>query len=287
MRILRLATLLWLGSIAPLAAQTPDAATTDAATPGKPRWEAGVAAGAFTVADYPASDEYRTLAAPLPYFVYYGTVLRSDERGSRLRRALTPNVELNISGGGALSSDSSGSEARKGMPDLGYLLELGPNLALSFDGPQPRSKIYVNLPVRGVLSIGDPDLSWRGVLFGPEIAWRQSLIVDDALSLRIAFGADFASTRLHEYFYSVAPAFQIDGERPAYDARSGYLGSNVNLRLGYALSRSIRGFVSVSFYSYAGAANEDSPLFRSDDGYSAAVGLSWSFLRSRQAAIVE
>ncbi len=281
-----LAALLSLGLIGAAAAQqTPGAAAAEAAEPVHPRWEAGIAAGAFTVADYPASDEYRTLAAPLPYFVYYGTVLRSDERGSRLRRALTPNVEINISGSGSLASDSNGSNAREDMPDLGYLIELGPNLALSFDGPQPHSKIYVNLPVRGVLSVGD-GLNWRGLLFGPEIAWRQQLLIDRALSVRVAYGADFASTALHRYFYEVAPIFATP-ERPAYAADGGYLGSNLNLRLSYAFSRTIRGFVSVSYYNYAGAANADSPLFRSEDGYSAAVGLSWSFLPSKRSAVVE
>ena len=49
----------------------------------------------------------------------------------------------------------------------------------------------------------------------------------------------------------------------------------------------LRGFVSASYHNYAGSANADSPLLRSDDGYSAALGLSWSFLRSKQAAVVE
>ncbi len=272
-----------LSAIPPVAAQTPAA---EPAAPFQPRWEAGIAAGAFTVADYPGSDEYRTLGAPLPYFVYYGTVLRSDERGSRVRRALTPNVEINISGSGALASDSDGSEARAGMPDLGYLLELGPNLALAFDGPNPGAKIYINLPARGVVSVGDPDLSWRGVLFAPEIAWRQHWLPNRALSLRVAYGADFASTRLHDYFYGVAPVYANDA-RPAYEASSGYLGSTVNLRLGYAISPTVRSFLSFSYNNYAGAANEDSPLFRSEDGYSAALGLSWSFLRSKRSAVVE
>lgn len=262
------------------------AETADPVQAGQPRWEAGLAAGAYTVADYPGSDEYRTLAAPLPYFVYYGTVLRSDERGSRLRRVLTPNVEINVSGNGALSSDSSGSDARDGMPDLGYLVELGPNVALRFDGVDADSKIDINLPLRGVVSIGDPDLRWRGMSFSPDIAWRQRWPAHPSLALRVGVGADFASTRLHQYFYEVAPQFATP-ERPAYAAGAGYLGATFNLRVIYALTPSVRGFVSARYHNYAGSANADSPLLRSDDGYSAALGLSWSFLRSKQAAVVE
>lgn len=278
------------GSLATLLLAAPAfaqmAETADPVQPGQPRWEAGLAAGAYTVADYPGSDEYRTLAAPLPYFVYYGTVLRSDERGSRLRRVLTPNVEINVSGSGALSSDSSGSDARAGMPDLGYLVELGPNIALRFDGVDANSKIDINLPLRGVMSIGDPDLHWRGMSFSPDIAWRQRWPSHPSLGVRVGLGADFASTRLHEYFYEVAPEFSTP-ERPAYAADAGYLGATLNLRVTWSFTASVRGFVSASYYNYAGSANADSPLLRSDDGYSAALGLSWSFLRSTRTADVE
>ena len=41
------------------------------------------------------------------------------------------------------------------MPDLDYLLELGPNLRMSFEGPTPTSTLIVNMPLRGVASLGD------------------------------------------------------------------------------------------------------------------------------------
>lgn len=253
------------------------------AAPQRPKWEAGLGAAALRVADYPASDEYRTLALPLPYFVYHGRVLRSDDEGSRLRRKLAPQVEIDVSGGGALASDSGDSQARAGMPDLGYLVELGPNLRLGFAGWGERSRLVVNLPLRGVVSIGDPDLSWRGVLFAPEIAHRSERIAGTTLGLRISLVSQFASGALADYYYAVAPRYAT-AQRPAYGAAAGYLSSSLGVRIDQRLAPRLRGFVSLRYYSYAGATNDDSPLFRRDDGYTAALGLSWAFLQSRQAA---
>jgi len=250
----------------------------------QPKWEAGVAGVAVTVPDYPASDENRSLALPAPYFVYHGRVLRSDdEEGSRLRQKLTPNIELSISGGGALSSDSKDSDARRGMPDLGYLLEVGPNLRLSFDGPRPQSKILVDLPVRAVTSVQDFEFDWRGLLFAPEIAYQSERFLGGKLKLRAEVGVDFGTTLLQRYFYDVAPQYATV-DRPAYAAHAGYLGASFGTRASYAFSRRVRGFVGLGYDQYAGAASDDSPLFRSRHGYSAVTGFSWSFLQSREFA---
>jgi outer membrane protein len=270
---------------APLHAQT--AATPVEDTRGGaalPRWEAGIAGAAFTVPDYPASDEYRTLALPAPYFVYRGRVLRADDEGSRLRRRLGANIELNLSGGGALSSDSSGSDARRGMPDLGYLLELGPNLRLSYPGPAHDSAVVINLPVRGVLSIGDGGLNWRGVVFAPELAYRADRYLDGRLGIWLSLASEYGSTALQRYFYEVAPRYATT-ERPAYAADAGYLGSSLGLRGTYTLTPRLRLFASLRYYAYSGAANQDSPLFRRDDGYTAAIGISWTMLQSRERAV--
>ncbi|TJY65007.1 MipA/OmpV family protein [Sinimarinibacterium sp. CAU 1509] len=249
-----------------------------------PRWEAGIAGAAFTVPDYPAADEYRSLALPAPYFVYRGRVLRADEEGSRLRRRLGANLELDLSGGGALSSDSSGSDARRGMPDLGYLLELGPNLRLTYPGPAHDSAVVVNLPVRGVISVGDGGLNWRGAVLAPELAYRADRYLDSRLGIWLSLATEFGSGALQRYFYEVAPRYATV-DRPAYDADAGYLGSSLGLRGAYTLTPRLRLFASVRYYAYSGAANQDSPLFRRDDGYTAAIGLSWTVLQSSKRAV--
>ena len=249
----------------------------------RPKWEAGVAAAALRAPNYPGSDEYRNFALPVPYFVYYGHVLRAEENeGSRLRRRVASNIELTLSGGGTLSSDSGDSDARSGMPDLDYLIQLGPALRLSYAGAQPHSKIIVRLPLRAAMSVGG-GVHWRGVATAPDIAYLREGFLDNRLALRISLGSEFATSALHRYYYEVKPQYATP-ERPAYRADGGYLGSGIDVLARYRFSRQLRGFVSLGYSNHAGAANEDSPLFRNDHGYSVATGFSWSFWQSTARA---
>lgn len=250
---------------------------------GRPRWEAGVAGVALRAPDYPGADEYRNFALPVPYFIYYGRVLRADENeGSRLRQKMTPNVELALSGGGTLSSDSSNSDARRGMPDLDYLIQLGPSLRLSYPGPQPRSKFIVRVPLRAAASVGS-GLAWHGIATAPDVSYLREGLLDGRLALRVSVGSEFASTALHRYYYDVAPQ-DATSERPAYRAKAGYLGSGIDLSGRYRFTRKLRGFVALGYANHAGSANEHSPLLRSDDGYTVATGFSWSFWQSAARA---
>lgn len=254
-----------------------------AQVPDRPKWEVGIGALPFITPNYPASDDYRTLALPAPYFVYRGRVLQADDEGSRLRHRFTPNIELGFSGGGALSSNSSNSGARRGMPDLDYLVEIGPNLRLSFDGPTPRSKLQLDLPVRAVFSVGS-DLRSRGATFAPELSLTSRYLHEDRLTLRLSIGSDWATAALHEYFYEVEPQYEIEGQRPAYSASAGYLGSSIGTRLTYAFTPRVSGFAAVRYYNHKGAANEDSPLFERDDNASLIVGVLWSLWQSKARA---
>jgi outer membrane protein len=273
------AALSLLGSTAQAQTISTDTIAPDSAH--QPKWEAGVAGVAVTVPDYPASDQNRTIALPAPYFVYHGSTFRSDDEGSRLRQILTPNVELSLSGGGALSSDSKHSDARSGMPDLGYLLEVGPNVRLTYDGPMPETKWVIDLPIRAVASLNDFDLRWRGLIFAPEFAYQSKHFVNDHLNLRIALGAEVGTRLLQRYFYEVPSAYAT-ADRAAYSASAGYLGSSLAATLNYKVTKKLKSFVSLEYDNYAGAANNDSPLYRSNDGYAAVIGFSWSFLQSHE-----
>jgi len=122
------------------------------------------------------------------------------------------------------------------------------------------------------------------VIFAPELAWLSQRFVDGRLSLRASVGTEFTTTHLQRYFYQVAPQYAIPDERPAYEASAGYLGASLGTRVSYDFTKRVRGFMAVRYYNYSGAASEDSPLFRSDDGYSAVIGFSWTFFESKARA---
>lgn len=94
-----------------------------------PLWELGVVIGAGYAPDYPAADEYSARILPLPYFVYRGKVFRSEESGLlRGRIVQTARVEFDVSVAGAVDTKSHQNDARRGMPDLDWMGQIGPRL---------------------------------------------------------------------------------------------------------------------------------------------------------------
>ena len=82
-----------------------------------------------------------------------------------------------------------------------------------------------------------------------------------------------AISRYHNYFYGVAPDFATP-QRPAYNAASGYAGSQL---LGAASKRFrsfwVGGFVRLD--TLAGAVFEDSPLIRQNETFAAGFAIAW------------
>jgi len=147
--------LLALGAFSPAAAQEP----------AKPLFELGIAGGAGYVPDYPAADQSHLQYLALPYFAYRGKFLRSDEKGLlRGRFVRTRNVELDVSLSGSFAIDSDDNDARRGMPDLDYLGEVGPRLQITIARAARHAKIDLELPLRAVFSTGLSDLVFMQAL---------------------------------------------------------------------------------------------------------------------------
>lgn len=264
-------------ALAQEATPPPDKTAADAGR--QPLWEAGIAAGVGTTADYPGSDRYQLRAIPFPYFIYRGNFFRSDQNGTRVRAAYTHNLEFEISGGASFATHSSGSGPRAGMPDLDYLLELGPKLKYTFSRPAPGVEWFLEVPVRAVISTDFTSIGYRGLVFAPDVGVRTLSLLHSAWFAYADIGPELASGRFQDYFYEVAPRYSRPG-RPAYDAHGGYFGSRLEIGLSRSLGRNFRVFFYSRLEDYAGAKNTDSPLLKTRIGYAGFVGFSWSFLHS-------
>ena len=77
------------------------------------------------------------------------------------------NVELDISLSGSFAIDSDDNDARRGLPDLDYLGEVGPRLQITIARAARHAKIDLELPLRAVFSTDLSDLDYRGVTFSP------------------------------------------------------------------------------------------------------------------------
>jgi outer membrane scaffolding protein for murein synthesis (MipA/OmpV family) len=250
------------------------------APPEKPRlWEIGVGALTGSQQAYPGAAEQTQRTLVLPYAIYRGKVLRTDSGSVGLRAVRTPRFEFDLGLAGSLGSSSARVAVRDGMPDLGTLIEAGPRVRWNLAGDAATGLWRLDLPLRAVFDISD-SFKGRGVSFEPELSyshrtggWRYS----------VSGGAVIGSRTLADTFYGVAPEF-ARADRPAYEARSGL----ITWRLGGSVSRSLapglRAFTSLRFDTVAGAANENSPLVRQRQGWSAGLGLAYTLKSSSQPA---
>jgi MipA family protein len=264
------------GAIAQPAA-TDAASATSAA---EPTWEAGLALGSGWINDYPGAGQnhLRSLVAPL--LLYRGPVLRIDRDGIRGRVLSEGDIELDLAASAAF--DARNNEARLGMPGLDYLFGFGPQLVykgLSDAWGSPT----LHLKLRALLSTDFHDLHGRGVELSPELRWHPGTPAGWPGALSFGIQPTWGSRSLHRYFYEVEPS-QATPARPAYQARAGYLGTELSLTLTRRHSDSLTWFIAARGMSLHGAANTGSPLLRDRATLGIGAGVLWTPWRSEARA---
>jgi outer membrane scaffolding protein for murein synthesis (MipA/OmpV family) len=247
-----------------------------------PLWEAGAGIAVIDFPDYRGSDERQTYFLPVPYFVYRGEILKADREGLRGQFFKNDRLDLHLSLNGTVPVDSTDNSARSGMPDLDPTLEIGARLDITLLRRPDRSiEVTLGLPVRTVIATDFSHSKNIGWVFEPQfnVDFRDRW-PGEGWNLGLAAGPLFGDKRYHNYFYGVAPEFATP-QRPAYNAASGYAGSQI---LG-AISKRFRsywvgGFVRLD--SLAGAEFEDRPLVRQTESFSAGFAIAWILGRSQQ-----
>ncbi|HWR77708.1 MAG TPA: MipA/OmpV family protein [Thiobacillus sp.] len=240
----------------------------------KPLWELGAGISALSLPDYRGSDESSLYAIPFPYLVYRGTFLKADRNGIRGTFFGSDRIELSVSVGASLPVNSDDNQARQGMPDLQPTVELGPSLDLNlWRTPDRRTRLDLRLPVRTAVTVkeGMDDIGW---VFSP----RLNLDISDVAGLAgwnlgLLAGPMVGSERNHEYFYSVAPQYAT-ADRPAFDAKGGYAGSQFLLSVSKRYPKYWLGAFA-RWDSLKGAVFIDSPLVKREHYLAAGVGIAW------------
>jgi outer membrane scaffolding protein for murein synthesis (MipA/OmpV family) len=256
-----------LAIAAPAAAQEPDG--------GQPLWEAGVGVVAASQQAYPGASQNVRRGLVFPYLVYRGEFLRADRDSVGLRAVRTDRFELDIGFAGAFGSSAGDIEARRGMPDIGTLVEFGPRLRWDLGAAPAGGRLRAEAALRGVFDASDGFRS-RGIAFEPRLTYERAF---GPWRNAAGVGAVWGDRRLADTFYGVAPAYATAG-RPAYAAEAGLVAWRLGLTTTRALSRDWRVFAAARLDSVAGAANRASPLVDRTHGASLAVGVVYTFARS-------
>jgi len=242
----------------------------------QPLWELGAFGVGVSQQAYPGADQQVTRGLALPYFVYRGRVLRADGETAGLRAVKTPRFELDVGVAGSFGARSDDIDARRGMPDLGTLVEFGPRLRWNLGAGPGGGRWRAVLPLRGVFDLSDR-AAHRGMALEPEVHFRRESATGWTYSMSL--GAIFADQRLADTFYTVAPRYAT-AERPAFEAQPELVAWRVGTTLSRRLSPDWRVFGFARVDHLAGAANRDSPLVRRDSGVTAGFGVSYTWLRS-------
>jgi len=248
-----------------------------------PLWELGAFGFGVSQQAYPGSDEQLARGLLLPYGQYRGRFLRADRDTAGLRAVKTPVYELDVGVSASFGGSSAEIGVRRGMPELGTLVEFGPRLRInlgSWGEGRNAGRWRVELPVRGVFDLTD-GAAHRGMAFEPEINFQRRSLGGWAYSASL--GAIVGDRRLNSIFYGVAPIYAL-ADRPAYEARSGLVAWRLSTSVSRALTPDWRIVGFVRFDSVAGAANEASPLVRRTTGATVGLGLSHTWLRSQARA---
>ncbi|MEK6556568.1 MAG: MipA/OmpV family protein [Bdellovibrionota bacterium] len=275
------------GSLQVLAQEVPQPPSLPVQSPTAelPRFEAGIGLGFFQLPDYPGAEQSSVRILPLPYMIYRGDVIRADRDGGvRSRFFSGEHIEVDLSVGAAFPVNGSDNRGREGMPELDWMGEVGPRLVYQII-KSSRHNLLFYLPLRYAFSTDFRGVDGRGFVFAPEFVYRKRSIFHRKMSTGLSLSFNWASEDLMDYFYEVEPQY-AKADRPQYDARSGYMMTNVSLFSAYVPNNKWLVFGAVSLNYYRDAKNDRSPLMLDNETQSYIFGVVWKFYESKQQAVL-
>ncbi len=245
-----------------------------------PLWEVGAFGTGIKQQAYPGSSQQLDRALVLPFFIYRGQYFRADGGSVGLRAVKTETMEVDVGFSGAFGSNSNDIEARKGMSDLGTLVEFGPRVKWNLGSGPGNGRLRAELALRGVFDLTD-SFKDKGLSLEPELIFERRTA--GGIGYSTSLGLVLGDERLADTFYGVSPAFAT-ATRPAYKAQSGLIMSRVSVNLFQNLTPNLRVFGFARLTSVDGAANPSSPLVRQNMGSTVGIGLVYTLARSETRA---
>lgn len=242
--------------------------------------EWGLIGASGTTSDYPASDQSRTRTLVLPFLIYRGELLKSDDQnGTRLKLLNAERLDLDLSFSGSFPTDGDKNEARRGMPALDWTLEIGPRLLYYFYRDPQKAMVRIGLPLRLAFAtnFGD-EFKNIGYTLAPTFQIDLYNVLTRGLDLYYIANLNYLSEGQADYFYQIDPQYQTT-ERAAYDARAGYLSYDMSLSLKYEWDKKIIA-LGTRFADYTESVNRTAYLHRQNIEWNVFIALGWLFYES-------
>ena len=242
------------------------------------QWALGLGLGTFNYHYYPGARERNQVFLPAPYFTYRSPKFEVD-RGIKSFIYHSEEIVIDLSADFGLPVSSDDTVARKGMPDLDFVLQLGPSFEFMLND---RYKNYFDarfeIPARVAFTVDFGSVQNIGYLVEPRFTFSHRRSTQTGLSHKATMGLKFATQDYHAYYYDVAPEF-VTPQRSEFKSDAGFGGSFVNYRLSYKTSDFIY-WAFIRYQSLRGAEFENSPLVLQNDYYFLGLGFAWIFASS-------
>jgi MipA family protein len=250
----------------------------ETSTDESPKTELGMGVVVLQFPAYRGSAQRSTLVLPVPYLEYRGDFFKADRQGLRGELFDSERVELSVSLSGSPPTKSTEIALRKDMPDLKPSVEIGPQLNVLLSSPSNKSTtLKLRVPLRQGMTL-ESNPKNAGLTFSPNL--NLDIVNPFGLSganLGFVVGPIFTSQKQNDYFYTVAAPYAT-AARPAYQARSGYAGSQFLV----SLSRRMGDVWIGSYVRYdnlRGAVFADSPLVATRNYVTAGIAVSYIFAK--------
>lgn len=248
-----------------------------------PLWEIGLFTGAARLPHYRGSDKYSTYFFPMPYLIYRGDIFKADRDGVKGIFWKNDRLETGISLDGNPPPNED-NQARKGMDDLGAILEIGPQLKYFINDRKSPDPFFLTAAVRTAISVDTDDLhtGYQGLCGGLKAVYRNhSWLEDQGITLGTSAGIEFISRDYASYFYDVSPA-EATPARPAYQADGGYAGVSFSINASKKISDNWAIGAYYRWDNLSGAAYHDSPLVKTENNHIVGCALIWKIHRSEE-----
>jgi len=233
----------------------------------RPRWEVGLVGGGVVLPHYPGSDEVYAVPIGLPYFIYRGKYLESNNGGLKgvLYRSERVDLKLSLSGHPPVGNDN---DAREGMESLDPVLEIGPSLDV-YAHRNSESALYAKLSLRNGfgLDFDDPGFDSVGATGTLEARYQKYRLGKEGLRWGMRAGVEFSSAEFNSYFYAVSEE-EATEVREVFESDAGYAGCFLSQGIFYDVNSKFAVGMFGNWRNLTGAAFEDSYLVRRENSFS-------------------
>ena len=248
------------------------------AVAGESQWELGIGLAVLEIPFYPGSSQSKTYYVPIPHILYRSENIEIDN-GIQATFLKTPKLRFDLSADFGVPVNSEDSTARRGMPDIDLVVQIGPSLEVTLAGGRFKpSHTRFELPLRAAVATDFNTTQHVGWIFEPRLTYETRRPYKTGFAYLLSGGLRYASEEYNDYYYSVDPAF-VTPTRPVFDSAGGYSGLFVDAIANWRTDDIIY-FAFVRYQNLSGAEFEKSPLVEQKDYFFVGAGLTWVFARN-------